>query len=100
MTQYATDQFVTFSFAGALDAVPAVTTTACVPTLIPEGTVKLICVTPAEPGGFPTNTMVAVAPPTLTPIGCCGFGRSDNAVEAAGAAPVDMAGETPPTPVT
>ena len=51
---------------GALVVPPTVTTTGCDPDGTPCGIVKLICVTPANPVGTPTNAIVAGIPATVT----------------------------------
>src|SRR5713101_1206345 len=75
------------------------TTTDCVPTPMPVGIWKLICVTPTNPYGMPMNCVAACTPPTVTVTFWVGFGRLASGVPDAGAAPVETGGVTDPAPV-
>src|SRR5581483_12026270 len=93
-------QFVTVNFAAVLLTPPTFTTTDCVPVGIPLGTMKLICRTPTRFGGTPTNKVCAGAPPMVTLVDCAGAGRLERGAVDAGAAPVEICGNTVPYPVT
>src|SRR5271165_1119303 len=88
---------VTLNLAGALATPPTVTITCCVPSGTLSGTVKLICVTPTDQDGTPTNRIpeVASTPPMLRVTGCTGFGIAF----LVGVDPVATNGVTWPSPV-
>src|ERR1035437_6924147 len=90
---------VTVMDAGALAMPPMVTTTASVPSGAFVGTSRLICATPTKAVGIPANSMMAATPPMETAVNCTGAGNCATGVPAAGAAPVEMAGDTVPAPV-
>src|ERR1019366_5218802 len=90
---------VTVMVAGALAMPPMVTTTAWAPSGALVGTSRLICATPTKAVGIPANSMTPATPPMETVVNCTGAGNCVTGVPAAGAAPVEMAGDTAPAPV-
>src|SRR5581483_6667264 len=90
------------TLAGGLATVPTVTTTGCSPSGALGGMVKLICVTPTNPEGMPTNQPLLVStgtPPTVTDTGRTGLGSWFTVVRAEGVAPVASEEVTLPSPV-
>jgi hypothetical protein len=81
--------------AGGLAAPPTVTTKFCVPVGTFCGMLTLIWTTPTDHDGTPWYTTGHVTPPTVTVMGCTGWGN----VLPEGVAPVGAGGVTAPAPV-